>query len=101
MFDDLSDTQGRPEHGHMALYGRTPPSVKASKAAGEWQQMEAIIVGNRVTVTLNGTRVHDNAVIHGITGGALDNDELAPGPILIQGDHEQVWLRKLVVTPIK
>ena len=42
-----------------------PTDVSASKPAGEWQTMEAIIVGNRVTVTLNGQRVHDNAVIDG------------------------------------
>lgn len=101
LYDDLGgDPNTQPQHKHMAIYGRTPTSAQASKPAGEWQQMEAIIVGNRVTVTLNGTRVHDNAVIQGITGGALDNDELAPGPILIQGDHEQVWVRKVVVTPI-
>ena len=101
LYDDLGgDPNTQPQHKHMAIYGRTPTSTQASKPAGEWQQMEAIVVGNRVTVTLNGTRVHDNAVIHGITGGALDNDELAPGPILIQGDHEQVWVRKVVVTPI-
>ena len=35
-----------------------------------------------------------------MTGGALDNDELAPGPIMIQGDHSRVSFRKLVVTPI-
>jgi len=100
VLDDFSDTQTRPDLTHMAIYGRTPPRVKASKAAGEWQQMEAILVGNRVTVRLNGTVVHDNATILGITGGALDNDELSPGPLMIQGDHGQVWFRKLVVTPI-
>jgi len=101
LYDDLTgDPNTRPEHKHMAIYGRTPTTTEASKPAGEWQRMEATIVGNRVTVTLNGTRVHDNAVILGITGGALDNDELTPGPILIQGDHEQVWVRKVVVTPI-
>jgi len=100
LLDDATDTTTRPDLTHMAIYGRTPPSVRASKPAGEWQRMEAVIVGNRVTVTLNGTRVHDNAVILGITGGALDNNELAPGPILIQGDHSQVWLRRVVVTPI-
>lgn len=89
-----------PVHGHMAIYGRTPPLVNASKPADEWQAMEAVIVGNRVTVTLNGQRMHDNAVILGITGGALDGDELAPGPLMVQGDHSQVWIRKLVVTPI-
>jgi hypothetical protein len=102
LYDDLTgDPNTQPQHKHMAIYGRTPTTTQASKPAGEWQHMEAVIVGNRVTVTLNGQRVHDNAVIGGITGGALDNDELAPGPILIQGDHEQVWVRKVVVTPIK
>src|SRR5690606_15944864 len=48
---------------HMAIYGRTPPRVNARKPAGEWQTLEAIVVGNRVSVTLNGQMVHDNAVI--------------------------------------
>jgi 3-keto-disaccharide hydrolase len=100
VLDDFADSQGPPDFSHMAIYGRTPPRVKASKPPGEWQQMEAIIVGNRVTVRLNGTVVHDNVAITGITGGALDNDELSPGPLMIQGDHGQVWFRKLVVTPI-
>ena len=100
LVDDIGDTTTPANRSHMAIYGRTAPSVKASKGPDEWQSMEAIVVANRVTVTLNGQRVHDNAVIEGITGGALDNDELAPGPILIQGDHSKVWVRKLVVTPI-
>jgi hypothetical protein len=101
LLDDLTQQGGRADLGHMAIYGRTPPLVKASKPAGEWQVMDAIVVGNRVTVTLNGIKVHDNAVIEGITGGALDNDELSPGPILVQGDHSLVWIRRLIVTPIR
>lgn len=89
------------EHQHMAIYAWTKPRVNASKRAGEWQTMEAVLVGNRVTVTLNGTKVHDNAEIQAITGGALDADELAPGPIMLQGDHGKVWFRKVTVTPIK
>jgi hypothetical protein len=86
--------------GHAAIYGHTPPKVNASKPIGEWQTLDAVIVANRVTVTLNSQRVHDNQVIEGITGGALDNNELAPGPLMIQGDHMGVWIRKIVVTPI-
>ena len=67
---------------------------------GEWQEMEAVMVGNRVTVTLNGQRIHDDVLIEGITGGALDAAETEPGPIMIQGDHTGVWFRKLIVTPI-
>lgn len=88
------------EHQHMAIYAWTKPAVNASKKAGEWQTMEAVLVGNRVTVTLNGTRVHDNAPIQAITGGALDANETAPGPIMLQGDHGKVSFRKVTVTPI-
>ena len=96
------DDFGKPAEktGHMAIYGWTPPAVNASKPAGEWQTMEAVLVGNRVTVTLNGQRVHDNAEIQAITGGALDADETAPGPLLIQGDHNRVSYRRIVITPI-
>lgn len=91
-------TNGR--QGFVSIYGWKAPDVDAGKPAGEWQTLEAIVVGNRVTVTVNGKRVHDNAVMPAMTGGALDNDELAPGPIMIQGDHSRVSFRKLVVTPI-
>lgn len=87
-------------HSHMALYSRVAPKVNASRKAGEWQTMEAIIVGNRLSVWLNGQKVHDNIVIEGITGGALDAHEGESGPIMIQGDHEKVYFRKVVVTPI-
>ncbi len=101
VLDDLTDTTTEKYLTQMAIYGRTPPAVLASKAPGEWQTMDATIIQNKVTVHLNGKVIHNNATIGGVTGGALDNDELAPGPIMIQGDHGHVWIRKIVVTPIK
>ncbi len=88
------------DHGHMSLYSRVKPLLNASLPPGQWQTMEAVIVGNRLTVTLNGKKVHDNLAIDGITGGALDSNEGEPGPIMIQGDHGKVSFRKIVVTPI-
>jgi hypothetical protein len=85
---------------HMSVYGRVAPAVNASKPAGEWQTVEVTLVGNRVTVILNGQKVHDNVAIEGTTGGALNSHEGTPGPIMIQGDHSKIWIRKLVVTPI-
>ena len=84
----------------MDIYGWKPADVYAGNPPGEWQVLDAVDVGNHVTVTLNGKRVHDDAVLPAMTGGALDNDELAPGPIVIQGDHSRVSFRKLVITPI-
>ncbi len=91
-------TAGR--QGFLAIYGWKATDVDAAKPSGEWQSLELIVVGNRLTATANGKRVHDNAVLPAMTGGALDNDELAPGPIMIQGDHSRVSFRKMVVTPI-
>jgi len=93
---------GKPaeSHGHMAIYGRTAPLMNATKPLGEWQVMDATIIGNRVTVVLNGKKVQDNSTIEAITGGALDADESAPGPLMIQGDHSKVAFRKITVTPI-
>jgi hypothetical protein len=97
----LDDFGKEPEsHGHMSIYSRVAPAVNASKPPGEWQTMEAVIVGNRVTVTLNGKILHNNEVLAGITGGALDSNEAEPGPIMLQGDHGKVWFRKVSVTPI-
>jgi hypothetical protein len=84
----------------MALYSRVAPSVNASRQAEEWQTVEVTLIGNRVTVILNGQKVPDNVVIEGITGGALDSNEDAPGPIMIQGDHSGIWVRKGVIIPI-
>jgi hypothetical protein len=97
----LEDAGTAPEsHGHMSIYARKQPDVNASKPAGEWQTVQITLVGNCVTAVLNGKTVHNNARIAGITGGALDAKETEPGPIMIQGDHEIVSFRKVVVTPI-
>jgi hypothetical protein len=50
---------------------------------------------------LNGQTIIDNESIPGITGGALDSEEAAPGPIMLQGDHTKVMYRKVEITPAK
>ena len=40
-------TQGR--QGFLAIYGWKATDVDAAKPAGEWQSLEAIVVGNRLT----------------------------------------------------
>ena len=87
-------------HSQGALYGYVIPPVNACKPAGEWQTYEITLVANRVTVTMNGIKIMENAEVPGITGGALDASEGAPGPIMIQGDHGKVQFRKIRVTPL-
>ncbi len=96
------DGYGRPldVHSQGALYGFIVPAVNADKPAGEWQTFEITLVANRVTVKLNGTKIIDNGEVPGITGGALDAHEKAPGPIMLQGDHGRVQFRKVRLTPL-
>lgn len=81
------------------IYGFIEPSVYAAKKAGEWQTFEITLVGRNVTIVHNGIEVISNRAIPGITGGSLDSNEGAPGPIIIQGDHGPVEFRKFVITP--
>ncbi|HEY0780394.1 MAG TPA: DUF1080 domain-containing protein [Gemmatirosa sp.] len=81
------------------VYGFLAPTAYAARGAGEWQAMDVTLVGRRVTVVLNGRTVVPGLVIPGITGGALDSDEGAPGPIMLQGDHGRIEYRHLVLVP--
>jgi len=84
-----------------AVYGWLKPLVNAAKAPGEWQTLDITLIGRKVTVVFNGQTIIDNETIPGITGGALDSDEAAPGPIMLQGDHTKVMYRKVEITPAK
>jgi hypothetical protein len=81
------------------VYGFLAPSRIAARPAGEWNTLDVTLVGRMVTVILNGQTVISDREIPGITGGALDSDEGAPGPLLLQGDHGAVEFRDVVVTP--
>ena len=84
-----------------AVYGWLKPLTNAAKAPGEWQTLDITLIGRKVTVVFNGQTIIDNETIPGITGGALDSDEAAPGPIMLQGDHTKVTYRKVIITPAK
>lgn len=98
----VADSFGKPvdSHNMAALYGRIVPRVSAEKPAGEWQHVEAVLCRRHLTVTLNGVRIIDNEPILGITGSAISTDELAPGPIGLQGDHLGGAYRNMILTPI-
>lgn len=98
----IIDDYGQPagSHGTGALYSRIVPKVNASKAPGEWQTYDIRLVGNIVTITVNGQKVIDKGVIDGLTAMAHDWDESQPGPLSVQGDHGPVEIRKLTITPL-
>ena len=83
------------------LYGFLRPAENASAKPGEWQVYDITLIGRRLTVVLNGKTVVDNQEIPGITGGALNSDEGAPGPIMLQGDHGKISFRNVTITPMQ
>jgi hypothetical protein len=99
----IQDDFGKEPESHRigGIYGFITPSSNPARRAGEWQTYEITFIGRRVTVVFNDKTIIDNAEIPGITGGALDSNEGEPGPIMLQGDHQKIYFRNIVITPAK
>ena len=97
----IQDDAGKVMDAHRmgGVYGFLTPYANAAHKAGEPQAYDITLIGRRVTIVLNGQTIIDNEPIPGITGGALDSHEDEPGPIMLQGDHQRVAFRKVVITP--
>jgi hypothetical protein len=98
----ILDDFGKPPdtHGNGALYSRILPTMNASKKPGEWQSCDIRLVGRDVTVVLNDHKIIDRKHIDGLTAIAQNPDEGEPGPIILQGDHRHVEIRKVILTPL-
>jgi len=87
---------GKPSKGgNGAIYNFKAPDQFASKPGNEWQTAEATIVGNKITVILNGVKIHDNVECKVATGSEIDRNIDQPGPIFLQGDHGTVAFRNM------
>lgn len=84
-----------------AVYGFIAPNTEVEIRPGEWQSYDIMLVGRTVTLSWNGKVVIDHKEIPGITGGALDSDEGAPGPIYLQGSEQAggTEFRNVMITP--
>jgi type 1 glutamine amidotransferase len=98
IFDDMGAGMKEPGlHSNGALYIIEPATTMASRKTGDWQEVEAKMVGDKVTVFLNGVKIHDNLTVDKATGGQLDDKVGEPGPFLLQGDHGSVAFRNIRV----
>lgn len=89
-----------PNRSMGAIYGFLAPEPAPAATLGKWHTYDITFVGRTVTVVYDGQTILDQREIPGITGGALDSDEGAPGPIYFQGgEHGQVAFRNVVITP--
>ncbi len=89
-------------------FGGTAPSANAARAPGLWQKLRIEFQAPRfdaagkktadarfLKVVLNGHVIHENVTVAGPTRSAAFNDEQPLGPLMIQGDHGPVALRRL------
>ncbi len=83
--------------GDGAIYTIKEPSTFASKTPGEWNSVEATIIGNKITVTLNGQKIHDAVECNTATGSELDRNVTEPGSLFLQGDHGAVSFRSISI----
>lgn len=90
------------------IYLGKAPLSNPSKAPGLWQTLKIVFhaprfdaSGNKVanarfvSVELNGVKIHDNVEVPLPTGGPVENNEKAIGPLMIQGDHGPVAFRNI------
>ncbi len=91
---DYSTGEATPT-GNGAIYNFKAPDKFVTKPGGEWQTAEASIIGHRITVILNGVKIHDNVECTTATGSELDRNVNEPGQIFLQGNHGTVSFRNL------
>jgi 3-keto-disaccharide hydrolase len=87
--------------GNGAIYNFKAPDKFVSKPGDEWQTVEATIKGNKITVVLNGVKIHDNVECNKATGSEIDDKVDEPGPIFLQGDHGTVSFRNMRIKELK
>jgi hypothetical protein len=93
------------DDGCGALYKRAAPLWNACRRPEVWQVLDVAFTSRRddeparLTAFLNGVLIHNNLLIAGPTGGALDEDESEPGPLRLQDHGCAVRFRNIWIAP--
>ena len=93
-------------------YDGHSPRQNVSRAPGTWQHMKISFQAPRfnaagqktanaimLRVELNSVLIQENIELSGPTRGAIGKDEVALGPLRLQGDHGSVAFRNIKITP--
>ncbi|MFD1162399.1 family 16 glycoside hydrolase [Hwangdonia seohaensis] len=103
---DMGGFHNNWETDEAKIFRGIPPTSNASKAPGLWQTYKVHFQAPRfdetgkktanakfISVDLNGVRIHNNVEVPTYTGGPIEKNEVAKGPLLIQGNHGPVAIR--------
>jgi hypothetical protein len=107
-YSDMGGIYRNWENTPGKIYMGKAPLSNPSKAPGLWQTLRIAFKAPRfdssgkkianarfTSVELNGLRIHDNIEVPLPTGGPIENNEKASGPLMIQGDHGPVAFRNI------
>ena len=92
--DDLGKGSGGLWNNPQGSKGQKP-LVKADNATGEWNTFHIIMVGDKVTVFLNGKKVVDDAPL----ANYWDKGQPLPakGPIELQHHGDKLWFKNIYI----
>jgi hypothetical protein len=107
VYERWDDSKPAGEKGYQGY----PPRQNVSRAPGLWQKMKISFRAPRfdaqghkvenarvLSVELNGVTIHEDVELLGPTRGSMQAEEVARGPIRIQGDHGAVAFRNIQYT---
>jgi Domain of Unknown Function (DUF1080)/PA14 domain len=107
-FSDIGGIYRNWENTPGNIYMGKAPLSNPAKAPGTWQKFRIVFQAPRfdasgkkisnakfISVELNGIKIHDNLEVPMPTGGPIENNEVAQGPLMIQGDHGPVAFRNI------
>jgi hypothetical protein len=94
--------------------GGVAPKVRAERPAGQWQSLyiwfqapqfdadgKKISNATFLRVLLNGTLIHENVDRDGPTRAAMEIQEAATNPLMLQGDHGLIAFRNIYIRPLR
>lgn len=104
IYERWDEKRGKGNEG----YDGHSPRQNVSRAPGLWQHLKIAFQAPRfdasgrkianarmLRVELNGVLIHENVELLGPTRGAMENNEVAAGPLRFQGDHGAVAFRNI------
>lgn len=106
IYERWDDSKPEGQQGYQGY----APRQNASKAPGLWQHLKISFQAPRFDATgkkienarilraeLNGVTIHENVELQGPTRGAVGGNEVAAGPLRIQGDHGAVAFKNISI----
>ncbi|WPP51600.1 3-keto-disaccharide hydrolase [Catalinimonas niigatensis] len=107
IYERWDESKPEGEKGYQGF----PPRQNVSKAPGLWQHLKISFQaprfdaqGNKtenariLLIELNGVTIHEDVELQGPTRGSMAQQEVAKGPLRIQGDHGAVAFKNIKYT---